>query len=287
MIGRAARLAWNAFGRYRAHNGFDRAAAVSYYTLLALLPLFLFVISVGAIVEGSFDAAFQGSLVLFRGIVVQLDQATIESLRSFVERALRLQWPAVLLFAWTSRGMFTSLLSALAAAFDSPGHGFAKGNLLALGMVAVLGLAQLATMLFATVVATTDGLLRRVAGSDGAEIFNRLGSGFVTHVAPVLVTVVFFFALYRFVPGRAVPTREAAFGAVLATGLWEVAKAAFAYYVRHLAQYAGVFGALEGLIVLALWLELSVSILLYCAEVVALRTLPTPPEPAASADLTG
>jgi membrane protein len=201
-----------------------------------------------------------------------------------VERALKLQWPAILLFAWTSRGMFTSLLSALAAAFDSPGHGFAKGNLLALGMVAVLGLAQLATMLFATVVATTDGLLRRVAGTEGADMFSRFGSGFFTHVAPILVAVAFFFTLYRFVPGRAVPTREAAFGAVLATGLWEVAKAAFAYYVRHLAQIAGVFGALEGIIVLALWLELSVSILLYCAEVVALRTLPAPP---ASPDLTG
>lgn len=286
MIGRGARLAWNALGRFRAHNGPDRAAAVAYYTLLALLPLFLFVISVGSMVAGSFDAAFQGSLVIFRGIVVQLDQATIESLRSFVERAVRFQWPGILLFAWTARGVFTSLLSALAAAFDSPGHGFAKGNLLALGMVAVMGLAQLVTMLFATVAATTDGLLRRVAGSEGAEIFNRLGSGFLTHVAPVLVTVVFFFTLYRFVPGRVVPTREAAFGAVLATGLWEVAKAAFAYYVRHLAQYAGVFGALEGLIVLALWLELSVSILLYCAEVVALRTPPPPPEAVESSNLS-
>jgi membrane protein len=281
LIGRGARLAWNAFGRFRAHNGPDRAAAVSYYTLLSLLPLFLFVISVGALVEGSFDAAFQGSMVLFRGIVVQLDQATIDNLRSFVERAIRFQWPAVLLFAWTSRGMFASLLSALSAAFDSPGHGFAKGNLLALGMVVVMGLAQLVTMLFATLAAATDGLLRRVAGSEGAEIFGSLSSGFVTHVAPVLVTAVFFFTLYRFVPDRAVPSREAAFGAILATGLWEVAKAAFAYYVRHLAQYAGIFGALEGLIVLALWLELSVSILLYCAEVVALRTTPSPPESAA------
>ena len=63
--------------------------------------------------------------------------------------------------------------------------------------------------------------------------------------------------------------------------LWELAKKAFAYYLRNLARYAGVYGALEGIIVLAIWLELSVSIVLYCAEIVALLIPPNkPPRPA-------
>jgi membrane protein len=271
-IGLGLGLAWKAFLRFQDHNGPDRAAAVAYYTLLSLLPLFLFVISLGAMFTGSFDAAFRNSIFLFRGIVVPLDPATIESLRTFVERAVRFQWPAVLLFAWTSRRIFASLFSALGAVFDTPaGHGFAKGNLLAFGMVVVMGLAQLATMLLATLLATTEGLLSRVAGPEGAQVFGSLTAAFVTHLLPILVTSSFFFVLYRLAPGRLVRTADAAFGALLATVLWELAKAAFAYYLRNLAQYAGVYGALEGVIVLALWLELSVSIILYCGEVVALR----------------
>ena len=271
-IGLGLRLAWKAFLRYQDHHGPDRAAAVAYYTLLSLLPLFLFVISLGAMFAGSFDAAFRNSIVLFRGIVVPLDPATVESLRVFVERAVRFQWPAVLLFAWTSRRIFASLFSALGAVFDTPaGHGFAKGNLLAFGMVVVMGLAQLATMLLATLLATTEGLLSRVTGPEGAQVFGSLTAAFVTHALPVLVTATFFFALYRLAPGRIVRTADAGFGALLATVLWELAKAAFSYYLRNLAQYAGVYGALEGVIVLALWLELSVSIILYCGEVVALR----------------
>jgi uncharacterized BrkB/YihY/UPF0761 family membrane protein len=57
---------------------------------------------------------------------------------------------------------------------------------------------------------------------------------------------------------------------LIATVLWEGAKLAFAYYVRNLAHYAGFYGTLEAIIVLALWLELSVSIILYCGEIVAL-----------------
>ncbi len=280
MIGRGLRLAWKAFLRFQDHYGPDRAAAVAYYTLLSLLPLFIFVISLGAMFAGSFDAAFRSSLFLFRGLVVQLDPGTLEALRSFVERAVRFQWPAIFLFAWTSRRIFASLFSALATAFECQGHGFAKGNLLALGMVVVMGLAQLATMVLAASLATAEGLLRRLAGPDGAEMFGSLTSALIRWVLPSLVTVCFFFLVYRLAAGRVIPARDAAIGALLATLLWEVAKAAFAYYVRNLAQYAGVYGALEGVIVLALWLELSVSIVLYCGEIVALRvaraTTPTP-----------
>jgi len=271
-FGLGLRLAWKAFMRFQDHNGPDRAAAVAYYTLISLLPLFLFVISLGVMFAGSFDTAFRNSIFLFRGIVVPLDAATVESLRNFVERAARFQWPAVLLFAWTSRRIFASLFSALGAVFDTPaGHGFAKGNLLAFGMVVVMGIAQLATMLLATLLATAEGLLARFAGPGGAQVFNSLTAAFVTHALPVLVTAAFFFVLYRLAPGRIVRAADAAFGALIATILWELAKAAFAYYLRHLARYAGVYGALEGVIVLALWLELSVSIILYCGEVVALR----------------
>ena len=71
--------------------------------------------------------------------------------------------------------------------------------------------------------------------------------------------------------GQLLPDRPVTGGYVkIATVLWEGAKAAFAYYLRNLARVAGLYGALEGVIVLALWLELSVSIILYCAEIVAL-----------------
>ena len=71
-------------------------------------------------------------------------------------------------------------------------------------------------------------------------------------------------------PRRVTTSGNAAVGALLATILWEAAKSAFAWYVRNIARFGGMYGALEGIIVLAIWLELSVSIILYCGEIVAL-----------------
>jgi len=102
VIPAPARLAWRAFERFLDHSGPDRAAAVSYYTLLSLLPLLIFLISLGVILLGSFEAAYQGTLLIFGGLVVPLDQASLDTLRAFVERSVRFQWPGILLLAWTS-----------------------------------------------------------------------------------------------------------------------------------------------------------------------------------------
>jgi membrane protein len=270
LILAAGRVAWRGLLRFFDHNGPDRAAAVAYYTLLSLLPLLIFLISVGVAVAGSFDAAYRGTLSLFAGLFAHMDERAIQALRELVERAVRFQWPGILLLAWTSKRIYSSLFAALETVFGVPARGFAKGNLTALAMVMVTGVALLATMALAPFVAGAEGLLRRYAPAEAAAAFRGLAAPFLAHGLPVLVTGTFFFVLYRVAPGRAVPVRHAALGALLATVLWEAAKAGFAYYVRNLARYAGLYGAFEAVIVLGLWLELSVSIILYCGEVVAL-----------------
>ena len=262
----AGRVAWRAFMRFQDHNGPDRAAAVAYYTLLSLLPLLIFLISLGAAVAGSFEAAYQGSLLLVRGVVIHLDDPSLEALRSFVEHSKKFRGPGLLLLAWTSRRIFASLFSALEKVFGVPGRSFAKHNLVALSMVLITGVAVLLTMAFTLVAATSEGLILRFRASGELKAVNFL----LGTVLPVAITFGFFFVVYRFVPRRVTTSGNAALGALLATVLWEAAKSAFAWYVRNVARFGGMYGALEGIIVLAIWLELSVSIILYCGEVVAL-----------------
>ncbi len=271
MIRKAGRVAWRAFWRFQQHGGPDRAAAVAFYTLLSILPLFIFVIWFGAWFLGSFDRAYEGSLLLFQGIVVHLDAKTLESLRVFVERAGRFSVPALVLFAWTARGIFVSLFSALETIFERPRRrGFVRGNLLAFGLVIFLGFAQLVTMAFTATFATTEGLLLRYAAPEDRVMVEVVASRLLTVVVPVAITFAFLFLLYWGAPRQVTTMRHAAFGALLATALWEIAKAGFSYYVRNLAHFVGLYGALEGIIVLALWLELSVAIIFYCGEIVAL-----------------
>ena len=273
----AASLAWRAVNRFFQHNGPDRAAAVAYYTLLSLLPLLIFLISLGAAVVGSFDEAYRGTLFLLRGIVVHLDESSLATLRAFVERSQRFRWPGILILAWTSKRSIGALLGALETVFEVKGRSIARGNLVSLALVFLLGLGVLATLLLTTLLAALEGMVLRFAGAGGASVLSGFSAVVVARVVPVGIAVVFFYTLYRLVPGGVIGRRAAWAGALLATALWELAKAAFAFYIRNLAHYAGLYGALEAVIVLGLWLELSVSIVLLCAEVIALLVAaPTP-----------
>jgi membrane protein len=265
-------LAWRAFWRFHEHNGPDRAAAVAYYTLLSLLPLLIFAISLGTVVFGSFGAAYDAAVFMFRGVVVHLDPKSMESLRGFVEHAARFQWPSIFLLAWTARRCFSALFGALARVFEVPERNFATGNLMAFAMVALAGLGMLLTLALTAMRATFEGTFLRYAlvVTPAAQIMPRLLDFVLTQVLPIALAGIFFFLVYRVVPSRAVSSRYALQGALIATVLWELAQTAFSYYVRNLVHFSGVYGALEGIIVLALWLELSVSIILYCGEIVAL-----------------
>jgi membrane protein len=266
------RLAWHAYQRFHAHSGPDRAAAVAYYTLLSLLPTLIFSISLGMAIAGSFDTAYNATVYLLQGVVVHMDQATMETLRRFVEQSIRFRWVSIVVLGWTSRRSFSALFSALTAVFEVKGRGFAGGNLTAFAMVCITGVGLLFSLALTTLRATFEGIFNRYTPTglvDPGAIHQLLDLA-LTKGVPVILSMVFFFTIYRSVPRRAVNSRDALTGALLATLMWEGAKWTFAYYVRNLAHYAGLYGTLEGLIVLALWLELSVSIILYCGEVVAL-----------------
>jgi membrane protein len=252
--------------RFHDHHGPDRAAAVAYYTLLSLVPMLIFLISLGVHVLGSFEAAYQGSMLLIRGVVIHLDQRSLETLRAFVEHADRFRLPGLVLLAWTARRIFASMFSALELVFGVPGRSFAKHNLVALSMVMLAGVALLLTMAFTTLSAGSATVLLSLRSTPEFRELNF----YVRQVVPVVVTFTFFFVLYRFVPRRVTSVPHAALGAGLATILWELAKSGFSWYIRNLTRMSNVYGALVGIIVLALWLEISVSIILYCGEVVAL-----------------
>ena len=270
MLRLPGRIAWRAIVRFFDHNGPDRAAAVAYYTLLSLLPLLVFLISLGAGLLGSWDAAYQRAMFLLQGVLAHADVGTLEALRKFAEHASRFQAPSLLILAWTSKRVFASLLSALEVSSATPGAASPSGNLVALAMVVITGSGLLLTMLLGAVGAAAEGFVRRLAPPDALPMFDGLAVFLIKTVVPFVITLTFLYILYRIAAPTGFTSRHAALGALFATLLWEGARTLFAWYLRNLARYAGLYGTLEGVIVLAIWVELSVSIVLYGAEVVAL-----------------
>jgi membrane protein len=74
--------------------------------------------------------------------------------------------------------------------------------------------------------------------------------------------------LYRVGPDRDAPAvRWLSLGSIVATVVWAVASAGFAFYVNNFGSYAETYGALAGVVVLLLWFWITALAVLIGAEI--------------------
>ena len=90
-----------------------------------------------------------------------------------------------------------------------------------------------------------------------------------TALTPFILEAVGFLLFYRLMPTRPVRWTDAATGAVIAAGLFEILKRGFGYYLGFLGSYQTLYGALATLPVFLIWMYLGWLVVLIGAEVTA------------------
>ncbi len=93
-----------------------------------------------------------------------------------------------------------------------------------------------------------------------------LNNFLVLYVVPFLVTFLFFFVLYKWIPEKIVYVKGAFIAAVICTILWETVKRAYGYYMVNISIFGQIKGPIIAVILFGFWMELSMGIMLYGAK---------------------
>jgi uncharacterized BrkB/YihY/UPF0761 family membrane protein len=114
---------------------------------------------------------------------------------------------------------------------------------------------------------TTFGTAGRAIAGQTEELF---GVSFpwdaLFTFTPLVISTAIFLFVYRFVPDASVRWRDAIPAAVLASVLFEVAKAGFAFYLANLSSLDLVYGGVTTVVVLMLFLYVVSMVLVLGAE---------------------
>jgi membrane protein len=245
-----------------------RAAQLSYYFLLALFPLMMFVSAVlGQAFAGNADL-YHDLLDYLRNVMpgsaFDLVRATVDEItRGGGGGELSLTLLATL---WTASSGMEAIINGLNVAYNvSERRPWWKRRLLAAVLTVLLSLMTGIALLFAVFGGRAGELLSSYYGLGDA--FRSLWISAQLLFPPAFMLMVFS-VLYRFAPNvRAQGWQALVPGAFVAVVLWLAATALFRIYLQHFGSYNKTYGSLGAVIVLMLWLYLSGIALLVGGEV--------------------
>lgn len=265
----AARLFWqfvllctDLTNEFLTKNGAQLAAAVSYYSLLSLIPLTLGLASILGFVLGSEET--RQRIVEIVPQYLPVSQDYVRGLLDFVVKnrtftgiigLAGLLWPSMAVF-----GIIRKTVNFMWG--DTRPRPFMKERLIDFILTIVGGILVVAPIVF-TVLYSHVGDLLRDAGVIllPAEVLLRLAFPYISPVISFFI----FLALYRYLPNTWVRYRDIWPGTLLVTAAFEANKWWFFWYARTFSIPVSVYGQVAYLMVLLGWIWVSADILLYGA----------------------
>jgi membrane protein len=265
---------WSELARDRARTGsffrflwsrflddrlFEAAGALAYTTVFALVPLAMVVFAVLSAFP-AFDAlAEQLSAYVFSNFVPSSASQVEQYLYAIIDPAKRGQLTAAGVIALVVSVLIT--LGSVESAFNriwrvrAPRPSFGRflvyWTVLTLGALVAASSLALSTQLFALEVFSTQP--------------GRALESLMLRLAPVVIELLAFTAIYRTVPHRTVHWRHAFAGALLAVVLFEVVKGSLGLFVGNFPAYK-VYGTLAAIPIFLLWIFLGWVVILLGAS---------------------
>lgn len=263
-----ARGWWQILKRTVSQASEDRlmmeAAAVTFYTLLALFPALASLVSIYALVAD--PATIQGHLSALGGIVpgggMEIIEEQVQRVASTAGGTLGFGAAAGLLISlWSSNQAAKALFDALNIIYEEPEkRGFIKLTLTTLAFTIGFILFAILTMVGVVAVPVVLGL---VGLGDTAETLLSYGRWPLMLVLVALVLA----CLYRWGPSReAAKWRWVSWGSGFAAVAWLAGSAAFSWYVANFGSYNETYGSLGAAMGFMTWIWISAIVILLGAE---------------------
>jgi membrane protein len=248
------------------------SASIAFFAAFSLAPTLVIIIAVASIFFGA--DAVQGRLFGEIADVVGADAA--HSLEAIVANA----WHADIARSTAivsgvgvlvgASATFSSLHTALNVIWPAPVAGTRESILAILRVRAISFAFVLGAALLIVALLVLDALVvivgQWVLGTSGPSF---LIAALAQRAISLLMMVLAFAVLLKFLPSTRMKWRDAALGALTAALLFECGKRLFAFYLQH-AGMANTFGAAGSLAVILMWLYYSAAVFLLGAEVSAM-----------------
>lgn len=256
MTGRFAHYLW---GQFNLDDCKDTAAALTYQTLFALVPLLTLFFILIAAVPASRGLESRIEDYIFANLIPETSKLVQQYLHDFVEQARNLTAVGVLFLAGSSYLMLSTIERAFNEIWrvEEVRKGLQR-FLLYWAVISLVPLLVLIALAITTLIISLPLIEGMAAAADSLRLF-----AFV----PWILSMMVFTLIYAAVPNCAVPIKHALIGGVITALVFGIAKNLFTM-VMSLGSWQVIYGAFVAVPLFLLWIYLSWNIVLAGAELV-------------------
>jgi len=252
---------------WSSHQSQAAGAALAFYTMFSIAPLFLGVLALAGLIFGEEAARKE----LFTQVSALIGQQGGEAIRTIVAAAHRPRAgvlatiAAVATLILGATGVFVQLQTALNTVWDvrpKPGAGlryFLRARLVSFAMVAVVAFLLLVSLVINTALAAAAKFMNGAVTNDvilwhGLEFIISFG-----------VVVLLFAMMFKVLPDVYIPWHDVWIGGTLTALLFNIGKLLLGIYLGR-SSVSSAYGAAGSLVIVLMWVYYSSQIVLFGAE---------------------
>jgi YihY family inner membrane protein len=255
----------DALVNFSREKSFLVSASIAYYSLLAVFPMLLLLLSASGIFIHRYELSGRLALVLgnylpFRADFIMSNLVGIS--RGYGKTSIL----SFLLLLWSSSGVFLPLEQALNRAWEvETQRSWFERRLLAMEMAGIFGVLFLASTFLVGTRRYTYAWLRTWVAAPILPFAQFLYHGVFT-AATFVITLSMFLVLFQRLPNRPLSFRQAFPGALLTALLWQAARGLI-MRLLPLFNYRQVYGSIGVVVALMTWVYISSAVMLFGAQV--------------------
>lgn len=238
---------------FRLNGDATQAAAISYYALLSAFPLFILTLLVISYLVGSYPGIQETLIGAIREYHPYITEKLLTQLGAIEEKKRLLGGLGVISLLW-----FASLvIRALEMALNRIFHAGARRNLfastaMALSLMILVWVAALLMLVinYGQTLISLDPAVRELFAWSIPPYFTLLFG----HTIPYLIMISIVGFCYKVIPQSRITIGSALAGGVIFTFFMAIAKLLFTWYLANHSRYTIIYGSLDALVVIFIWI---------------------------------
>ncbi|MEW6068574.1 MAG: YihY/virulence factor BrkB family protein [Nitrospirota bacterium] len=245
-------------------GGIILAGSISYFSMTAILPLCLFLVTIFGYIIGQHEGFYKflsGRLIHFFPEITSEITTQLGKLIAFKGIGII----SLVLYVILSFPVFSSIENALNIIFKVK----QKRHFFWSIMLSLVIIALIMFILFVSFTATSFIPILKTLKPVFPELRIGLITGFlIRYIVPFFMVLFTATIMYIFLPKTKVRISHAFTGALFTAIFLEIAKHIFTWYVGNVAQFGTIYGPLSAFIMFLLWVYYSSCVFLIGAEIV-------------------